>query len=212
MNAFFDGFINSSTTLQQFVVQYDNALKFRAKKEIEADFSSLNNTIAYGSQSLIERQFQVKYTHAKFDEVQIEFRSMMNCFIEDTVKDCISNKYTIKEQFMWDGKCAAKYYHVEFDPLTNDTNCSCLLFEFRGIICRHCLLVLGQEDVQNVPSKYVLRRWRKNIRRKHTLIRAAYSFLYQEPKMQRYQSLCKQFYDIVEVACEFESASDELEK
>ncbi|XP_014492204.1 protein FAR1-RELATED SEQUENCE 9-like [Vigna radiata var. radiata] len=212
MNAFFDGFINSSTTLQQFVVQYDNALKFKAQKEIEADFSSLNTTVACGSQSPIERQFQVKYTHAKFEEVQTEFRSRMNCFNKDTMKDCISNKYTIKEECMWDGICSAKYYHVQFDPLTNDTSCSCLLFEFRGIICQHCLLVLSQEYVQNVPSKYVLRRWSKNIRRKHTLIIAGYSSLHQEPKMQRYQSLCKRFYDIAEAACKSESTSHELEK
>ncbi|XP_022638143.1 protein FAR-RED IMPAIRED RESPONSE 1-like [Vigna radiata var. radiata] len=198
MNGFFDGFLNSSMTLQQFVVQYDNALKFKAQKEIEANFSSLNTKVACGSQSPIERQFQVEYTHAKFEEVQIEFQSRMNCFI--------------KEECMWDGICAAKYYHVEFDPLTNDTRCYCLLFEFKGIICRHCLLVLGQEDVQNVPSKFVLCRWSKNIRRKHTLIRATYSSLHQEPKMQRYQSLCKRFYDIAEAACESESASHEFEK
>ncbi|XP_014489810.1 protein FAR1-RELATED SEQUENCE 5-like [Vigna radiata var. radiata] len=58
MNAFFDGFINSSTTLHQFVVQFDNALRVKAQKETQADFSSLlNTTIGCGSQSPIERQF-----------------------------------------------------------------------------------------------------------------------------------------------------------
>ncbi|XP_014506304.1 protein FAR-RED IMPAIRED RESPONSE 1-like [Vigna radiata var. radiata] len=212
MNAFFDGFINSTTTLQQFVIQYDNALKVKAQKELEANFASLNTTVACGSQSLIERQFQVEYTHEKFEEVQNEFRSRMNCFIKDTVKESIFNIYTIKEECMWEGKCVPKYYHVQFDPVLKEITCSCLLFEFRGIICRHSLLVLGQEDVHNVPSKYVLRRWSKNIRRKHTLIRAAYSSLQHDPKMQRYQTLCKQFYNLAEAACESECASDQLEK
>ncbi|XP_077232563.1 protein FAR1-RELATED SEQUENCE 5-like [Tasmannia lanceolata] len=35
INAFFDGFVNQSTTLQEFVVQYDNALVDRRKKEAE---------------------------------------------------------------------------------------------------------------------------------------------------------------------------------
>ncbi|WVY90475.1 hypothetical protein V8G54_035989 [Vigna mungo] len=52
----------------------------------------------------------------------------------------------------------------------------------------------------------------KNIRRKHALIRTTYSSLHQEPKMQRYKSLCKKFYDIAEAACESEYASHELEK
>ncbi|WVZ09007.1 hypothetical protein V8G54_022353 [Vigna mungo] len=212
MNAFFDGFINSSTTLHQFVVQYDNALRVKAQKEIQADFSSLNTTVGCGSQSPIERIFQQEYTHSKFEEVQTEFRSRMNCFIKDTVKDNMSNTYTIKEERLWDGKSADQYHKVQFDPITKDITCSCLLFEFRGIICRHSLLVLGQEDVCSVPSKYVLRRWSKNIRRRHTLIRAAYINSSLQPTMQRYQSLCKTFYEIAEVGCESELVSTELEK
>ena len=55
MNAFFDGYINSMTTLQQFVQQYDNALHHKWEKEKEADFASLNTVIHCGSQSLMER-------------------------------------------------------------------------------------------------------------------------------------------------------------
>ena len=57
MNAFFDGYINSTTTLQQFVYQYDNALAHKVEKENKADFASLNTMIPCDSQSLIERQF-----------------------------------------------------------------------------------------------------------------------------------------------------------
>ncbi|WVY95946.1 hypothetical protein V8G54_028097, partial [Vigna mungo] len=78
------------------------------------------------------------------------------------------------------------------------------------LLCQHCLLVLGQEDVRNVPTKYVLRRWSRNVRRSHTLITASYSNHTQEPKMQRYQTLCKCFYDIAEEACHSETASKKL--
>ena len=64
MNAFFDGYTNSMTTLQQFVQQYDNALQHKWEKEKETDFASLNTIIHCGSQSLMERQFQKEYTHA----------------------------------------------------------------------------------------------------------------------------------------------------
>ncbi|XP_014503275.1 protein FAR-RED IMPAIRED RESPONSE 1-like [Vigna radiata var. radiata] len=212
MNAFFDGFINSSTSLQQFVVQYDNALKVKAQKEVQVDFSSLNTTIGYGSQSPIERQFQLEYTHEKFEEVQKEFRSRMNCFIKETVADDFFNIYTIKEEHMWEGKCSNKFYKVHFDPMTKNATCSCLLFEFKGILCRHSLLVFGQEDVYSVPVKYILKQWSKNIHRRHTLIRASYSNINQQPTMQRYQMLCKQFNEIEEVACESEGSSKELIK
>nr|XP_012575220.1 protein FAR-RED IMPAIRED RESPONSE 1-like [Cicer arietinum] len=79
IHSFFDGYINSTTSLNQFVKQYDNALKSRAEKEFEADFNSMDTTISCGSNSSIEKQFQGEYTRAKFKEDQTEFRSKMNC-------------------------------------------------------------------------------------------------------------------------------------
>ena len=58
MNAFFDGYINSMTTLQQFVHQCDNALQKKTQLECESDFASLNTVIPCTSLSSIERQFQ----------------------------------------------------------------------------------------------------------------------------------------------------------
>ncbi|XP_027936364.1 protein FAR-RED IMPAIRED RESPONSE 1-like [Vigna unguiculata] len=210
MNAFFDGFINSTTTLQQFVVQYDNALRSKAEKEYEADFSSVNTTIPCGSQSFIERQFQEEYTHAKFGEVQNEFRCKMNCNVKNVVFDGIRTKYFVKEALIWKDESADKMREVIFDPSTKDIECSCRLFEFRGILCRHSLMVLAQEDVRCVSQKYILGRWSKQIRRWHTLIRASYNTKKDEPNVKRYDFLCKKFYDIAELACESQSGTDFL--
>ncbi|XP_050878656.1 protein FAR1-RELATED SEQUENCE 5 [Lathyrus oleraceus] len=75
VHAFFDGYINSTTSLNQFVKQYDNALRSRAEKEFEADFNSMDTTIPCGSNSSIEKQFQSDFTNAKLKEIQVEFRS-----------------------------------------------------------------------------------------------------------------------------------------
>ena len=40
MNAFFDGYVNSKTTLKQFNEQYNNALKSKVEKEMKTDFKS----------------------------------------------------------------------------------------------------------------------------------------------------------------------------
>lgn len=44
MNSFFDGYVNSKTTLKQFVEQYDNALASKMAKENQEDFNSYNST------------------------------------------------------------------------------------------------------------------------------------------------------------------------
>jgi zinc finger SWIM domain-containing protein 3 len=46
MNAFFDGYVHSRTTLKEFVDEYDNALRRMVESETRADFDSFNRTIS----------------------------------------------------------------------------------------------------------------------------------------------------------------------
>jgi hypothetical protein len=45
MNAFFDGYVHSRTTLKEFVDEYDNGLRRMVESETRADFDSFNRTI-----------------------------------------------------------------------------------------------------------------------------------------------------------------------
>jgi len=99
---------------------------------------------------------------------------------------------------------------VVFDKVTQQISCTCLLFEFRGILCRHNFLVLAQEEVKSVSPKYLLKRWRKHIRRRHTYIRASYKHNKDDPYVERYDFMCKRFYEITEVACQYEKTKSML--
>jgi len=88
--------------------------------------------------------------------------------IKHVLVEAGTSKYHVKEEFMWKGQCADKYHDLLFDHHTLDIQCTCLLFKFRGILCRHYLVVYGQEGVKSVPDKYVLERWSKLMRRRHT--------------------------------------------
>jgi len=156
MNVFFDGYINFMTTLEQLVQQYDNALHHKWEKEKEVDFASLNTIIHCGSQSLMERQFQKEYTHAKFTEVQTEFRSKMNYLIHHFHSDGQNCTYIVMEESIQHEHSHERFFTVFYDKQTKDVQCQCLLFEFRGIICRHALVVLAQEREKSVPTKYIL--------------------------------------------------------
>jgi len=57
MNAFFDGYVHSSTSLKEFVDQYDNALHRKVEIENVADFNSFNSTISCVSKLPFEKQF-----------------------------------------------------------------------------------------------------------------------------------------------------------
>lgn len=141
IHAFFDGYINSITSLNQFVKQYDNALRSRAEKEFEADFNSMGTTIPCGSNSSIEKQFQSEFTNAKFKEIQVEFRSKMNCSaILNSMEGGFATYHVLEEILVGDMR-KERVLKVVLNKENHDFKCECSLFEFRGIVCQYVLSV-----------------------------------------------------------------------
>ncbi|RYR03434.1 hypothetical protein Ahy_B06g082382 [Arachis hypogaea] len=54
---------------------------------------------------------------------------------------------------------------VTYDSVAAQVKCQCLLFESRGILCRHALSVLSFERVTQVSPRYILERWSKKVKR-----------------------------------------------
>ncbi|XP_074293478.1 protein FAR1-RELATED SEQUENCE 1-like [Silene latifolia] len=55
-----------------------------------------------------------------------------------------------------------KTYQVVFNSTSTDAECSCKLFNRKGIICRHIIWVFSGKQVRTLPDKYILMRWTKN--------------------------------------------------
>ncbi|KAM7258535.1 hypothetical protein ACFE04_014276 [Oxalis oulophora] len=54
-------------------------------------------------------------------------------------------------------------YKVFWDPGQQHISCSCQLFEFSGILCRHILRVLSTNNCFEIPEQYLPIRWRNLI-------------------------------------------------
>ncbi|KAJ0096937.1 hypothetical protein Patl1_29335 [Pistacia atlantica] len=55
-----------------------------------------------------------------------------------------------------------KSYNVNFSVREMKASCSCQMFEFSGLLCRHILTVFRVTNVLTLPSQYVMRRWTRN--------------------------------------------------
>lgn len=64
--------------------------------------------------------------------------------------------------------------------------CSCQLFEFKGILCRHVISILIFNKVTEVPKNYILDRWRKDVKRGYQNIKRDYGC---EEKRSQYNNL-----------------------
>ncbi|KAM3744770.1 hypothetical protein ACB098_06G076600 [Castanea mollissima] len=85
INAFFDSFVNSRTTLKDFVVKFAKAVDSRYKKERKEDFDSRHKTPSLVIGSKIEHQAASIYTRTIFSKFQKELVSS-NHFTKEKVE------------------------------------------------------------------------------------------------------------------------------
>ncbi|RYR34786.1 hypothetical protein Ahy_A10g049807 [Arachis hypogaea] len=59
----------------------------------------------------------------------------------------------------------------------------------KGIMCRYSVSILSFKRVNNVAPKYILERWRKNIKRWHTHIKSRQDEPLLESRSKRFDDL-----------------------
>ncbi|KAM6565436.1 hypothetical protein CsatA_024564 [Cannabis sativa] len=196
---FFDGRVNSKTTIKQFVEQYDKALRNKVEKEHLADFQCFSTWIPCVTLFEIEKQFQVAYTNTKFKEFQKELTGKLYCEVS-----CIDSKdgnFDVSEVMFVGDKRKQVHFNVQFNTENCEAHCSCGLFQFRGILCKHAISVLLKMEVINVPEKYILQRWRKDLKRCHTRVKVGYYDDWTSNlEAQRYDKLRKKFDEVADLA------------
>ncbi|KAH9666229.1 protein FAR1-RELATED SEQUENCE [Citrus sinensis] len=141
-----------------FVKQYENALRRKAELEWQANAKCFSKRTLCVSRYEIERQVEKVYTISKFKEFQEELTALMYCDISDSV----GSIYQIIESF---GQGRRGFFEVIFKEAECEVTCICSKFQFRGILCRHALAVLIRNSVELLPERYILSRWRKDVRR-----------------------------------------------
>ncbi|KAF8405607.1 hypothetical protein HHK36_010514 [Tetracentron sinense] len=186
MNSYFDGYVNASTTLQLFVKQYEKALESRHEKEVKADYDTMNTTPVLKTPSPMEKQAADLYTRKLFMKFQEELVETLTFIAAKVDDDGAFTTYRVAK-FGEDHKA----YFVRFNVLEMRAICSCQMFEFSGLLCRHVLTVFRVTNVLTLPSHYVLKRWTRNAKSGVLLEERASDLLnnYRESHTVRYNNL-----------------------
>jgi zinc finger SWIM domain-containing protein 3 len=93
--------------------------------------------------------------------MRIEFSRRQGCIVKEAVRGGEEVKYKIQDEVE-----TGRLFEVRFSSSECLVGCICRMFEFRGILCRHVLFVLSHECVTVLPDRYILDRWRKDIKQK----------------------------------------------
>ncbi|KAH7519792.1 hypothetical protein FEM48_Zijuj08G0074700 [Ziziphus jujuba var. spinosa] len=157
MNSYFDGYVNASTTLQLFVKQYEKALESRYEKEVKADYDTINTAPVLKTPSPMEKQAAEFYTRKLFMKFQEELVETLTFLASKVEVEEETSTYQVAKF----GE-SHKAYFVRFNVQEMKVNCSCQMFEFSGLLCRHILTVFRVTNVLTLPSRYILKRWTRN--------------------------------------------------
>ncbi|CAN1171034.1 Protein FAR1-RELATED SEQUENCE 3 [Linum perenne] len=153
-SSFFNGFINHETTLPMFFREYERALESSFERELEADFETISTTPVLSTPSPMEKQAASRYTKKVFTKFQEE---LVETFVYTANKiegDEIVSKFRVAK-FEDDDK----EYIVTWNHGDMIANCSCQMFEFSGVLCRHVLTVFTVSNIFTLPPQYILQRW-----------------------------------------------------
>ncbi|XWS11772.1 hypothetical protein CRYUN_Cryun37aG0028800 [Craigia yunnanensis] len=167
VSPFFDKYMHKQTPLKEFLDKYELALQKKHKEETLADIESRNSSPALRTRCSFELQLSKLYTREIFKRFQFEVEEMYSCF--STMQLHVDGPiiiFLVKERVLAEGnRREIRDYEVLYNRTTSEVRCICSCFNFYGYLCRHALCVLNFNGVEEVPSKYILSRWKKDYKR-----------------------------------------------
>ncbi|KAL5830682.1 hypothetical protein ACOSQ3_016099 [Xanthoceras sorbifolium] len=185
--SFFDGYVNQQTTIPVFFRQYERALENWLEREIEADFDTICTTPVLRTPSPMEKQAANFYTRKIFAKFQEELVETFVYTANRIEGDGAINTFRVAK-FEDDNKA----YIVTLSYAEMRANCSCKMFEYSGILCRHVLTVFTVTNVLTLPSHYILKRWTRNAKTGAGIDERSGELNGQESLTLRYNNLCRE--------------------
>ncbi|XP_059296342.1 protein FAR1-RELATED SEQUENCE 7-like [Lycium ferocissimum] len=157
LKSYFGTILTSQTPLSEFLIRYEKALEQRREEERKEDFNSFNLQAVLHTKDPIEDQCRRLYTITMFKVFQKE---LLECYsyvgIKINVEGAIS-RYLVQKCGNGDERNT-----IAFNASNLNVSCSCKMFEFEGVLCRHALKVFQIMNIRELPSRYILHRWTKD--------------------------------------------------
>ncbi|EOA16058.1 hypothetical protein CARUB_v10004190mg [Capsella rubella] len=184
VNSVFDKYIQRKTTLKAFLDQYKTMIQERYEEEEKAGIETLYKQPGLKSPSPFGKQMAEVYTREMFKKFQVEVLGGVACHPKKEGEEDGPNKSTFRVQDYEQNRA----FVVGWNSGSSEVVCSCRLFEFKGFLCRHAMIVLQMSGELSIPSQYVLKRWTKDAKSK--IFMESDQIDVESTKAQRYTDLC----------------------
>ncbi|KAF8101183.1 hypothetical protein N665_0209s0040 [Sinapis alba] len=154
---FYGTSLDASTSLREFISRYEQGLEQRREEERKEDFNSYNLQPFLQTKEPVEEQCRRLYTLTIFRIFQGELALSYSYLGLKTYEEGAISRFLVR-------KCGNENekHAVTFSASNLNASCSCQMFEYEGVLCRHVLKVFNLLDIRELPSRYILHRWTKN--------------------------------------------------
>lgn len=181
VNSFFDKYVHRKTYVQDFVKQYETILQDRYEEEAKADSDTWNKVATLKTPSPLEKSVAGICTHTVFKKIQAEIIGAVACHPKLDRQDETNVVHRVHDMEI------NRDFFVVVNEVKSEVSCICRLFEYKGYLCRHALVVLQYSGHSVFPSQYVLKRWTKDAKVRNVTGEESEHML---ARVQRYNDLC----------------------
>ncbi|KAM0872854.1 hypothetical protein ACQ4PT_038449 [Festuca glaucescens] len=162
MNHVLKGYVSPSSTMHNFVIQYDKFIADRIEAEDNMEFATSKGNRRPRSGSPIERKAATVYTDSMFSKFSDQVYMSAAYNIQEIRDDgtYVTVHMDVENRERW----SKLVFPVHVNKEKDEFKCICKLFEHMGILCCHILKVMTHIGYPTLPDKYILKRWTKHAR------------------------------------------------
>ncbi|KAG4128633.1 hypothetical protein ERO13_D09G032200v2 [Gossypium hirsutum] len=151
-------YLKSDSDVLSFLKQLGKMVNDWHYKELEANYDMSQNMPKLMGDVILLKHARDAYTPRIFELFQQEYETCLNI----VVNQCIENGSLLEYKVSIYGQ--PREYTVSYNLSNNTVCCSCMKFEFIGMLCSHALKVLDYSNIRLLPSQYILKRWTREAR------------------------------------------------
>ncbi|XP_043710392.1 protein FAR1-RELATED SEQUENCE 5-like [Telopea speciosissima] len=155
MNYYFYSYFKQSIPLYKFTRQYERAVEGRQEREASSNFACINTNPPLLVGNPLEVHASKVYTRKIFEMFKKQWAAALVLIATLVEVHGQKKKYLVAPFDVPDEYKCEVWYDLDAGVVT----CSCKLFEFMGLLCKHILRIFHKMDLKEIPSQYLLKRW-----------------------------------------------------
>ncbi|KAF7152920.1 hypothetical protein RHSIM_Rhsim01G0113700 [Rhododendron simsii] len=156
-HAFFKRYLSDKNSMYEFVTQFERALARLRHNELDLDHKDMNEKPILKTSWSMEKKLSELYTLHSFKKFLEEIFQVNAYVLTILHEDECRSVWKVHREEME----GSRGREVLVDKSSNRVSCSCQMFEFDGIPCRHLLAYLSLMQIRELPSTNILQRWIK---------------------------------------------------